>query len=357
MSTGRLDNRVKIRGALAPIGATTTVLACLALGLPAAQAAPGTDDVFGEWVLSGDTTEPQTDPTQPADPDGESGEGNIANVIQLGEVHVQRAQGTVSTERSGWVREVPAGSGWVQLLDEAGERWVEDSPATRETTDWLRTSPGSGWATIAERQVVDVNGVEGDWVNYTWKGGPVTGAPAFPGEDIKNWQRNNGNHNGHPQPTDADKPGLTYQRGEAGNADWFHWEFEGQVDEVTHTEYRFAKDTPAVAHQEFSYERLVTTEGALEYYWSIYERTNTAGQPGEEPIDPTDPTDPAEPNVPTIPTVPTAPSAPSLNGGTSGPNGPAKGDDSDADESPEQNESSPRPAARGTVPLSIDAGL
>ena len=41
--TGRLDNRVEVWGALAPIGATTTVLACLAIGLPAAQAATRAD--------------------------------------------------------------------------------------------------------------------------------------------------------------------------------------------------------------------------------------------------------------------------------------------------------------------------
>ena len=70
--------------------------------------------------------------------------------------------------------------------------------------------------------------VPGEFVNYNWNGGNTDTAPAFPGEG---WHKNNGNHNGHPDPVD----GLTYDQGknDGGNASWFHWALEGAHPAVT----------------------------------------------------------------------------------------------------------------------------
>jgi hypothetical protein len=362
MTTVRPVHRFTMKkGIVAPIGVAAIVLASVAVGLPEAQAADdgdqrGTDAVLGDWAWSSFTAW-QSTPTPPADPDSQDGEDNPLNLATIGEggpgqwpgVYAREGEGGLTTETSAWVRAMPDGEGWARVPGADGERWVQDSPAKHEETGWVRTSPGDGWVQLAAKKVVDVKGIEGHWVNYNWTGGPVN-APAFPGGG---WHRNNGNHNGHPQPTEANKPGFTYQRGKPGNADWFHWEFEGQVDEVSHTEYRFAKDTPAVTHQEFRYEREVMTEGHTEYRWSVYKRTFTPGEPAvEEPIDPSDPSDPIEPVEPVMPSQPIVsplPHEPSVQNVASQQN-PST-----------QHIMTTQPATRaGTspaVPLSIDAGL
>ena len=73
MTTVRPVHRFTMKkGVVAPIGVTAMVLASLAVGLPAAQAASsgdqqGTDAVFGEWAWSGFTAWQPT-PNTPADP-------------------------------------------------------------------------------------------------------------------------------------------------------------------------------------------------------------------------------------------------------------------------------------------------
>src|SRR4051794_35680897 len=93
MTISRPASRFTMKRVIAPIGVTATVLASLAIGLPAAQAAAGTDPVIGSWSWSA-FTDPQADPSPPDDPDGQSGEGNLANVSQIGERYEKEAPGT-----------------------------------------------------------------------------------------------------------------------------------------------------------------------------------------------------------------------------------------------------------------------
>ncbi len=132
MTIGRPVHRFRMKGVIAPIGVTATVLACLAAGLPAAQATDGTDAEFGAWAWSS-FTDPQTDPNPPADPDGQDGEDNLANVTQIGELYQKRLRRPSPTELSGWVREAPEGEGWVRLPGADGEKSVQDEAAFDET--------------------------------------------------------------------------------------------------------------------------------------------------------------------------------------------------------------------------------
>ncbi len=321
MSIARPVHRFRLKGVIAPIGVTATVLACLAAGQPAAQASGGTDAEFGTWAWSR-FTDPQTDPNPPADPDGQAGEDNLANVTQIGELYQRQAPAAESTQLSGWVREAPEGEGWVRLPGADGEKWVQDEAAFDETVvdedAWTET-------------VVDE---ASHWQRYSWTGGPHDGddPPAFPSDD---WQPN----------TESDPHGVgaegAYYRsnGGSGNGEWFYLQrVAAKTHTVEHPEKTHVVHHPAVAHQEFSYQRLVTTPGHVEYYWSVYERTNTAGQPTDEPTVPTD-----EPTVPTDePTVPTdEPTVPTDTG--------VKGVKVAAP--------APKQSTQANVPLAIDAGL
>ncbi len=100
-------SRIK-KGVIAPLAVLATTLACVAVGLPAAQATDGPNAVFGKWEWSR-FTDASTDPGQPADPDGQTGEENVANVIEIGERFEQQVPGT-EHESSDWTRTL---EGWV----------------------------------------------------------------------------------------------------------------------------------------------------------------------------------------------------------------------------------------------------
>ena len=115
------------KAVIAPVALLTASLACVAVGIPAAQATDGTNAVFGKWASTGFTTA-QTDPGPPADPDGQTGEDNLANVKQIGERH-ERADPATKHESSGWLRHAPEEDGWVQLPGADGEKSVQDTEA------------------------------------------------------------------------------------------------------------------------------------------------------------------------------------------------------------------------------------
>ena len=90
MTIGRSVHRFRMNGVIAPIGVTATVLASLAVGLPAAQASDGadqrgTDPVLGSWAWSSFTDGRRT-ANPPADPDLQDGEENPLNLVKIGEV-------------------------------------------------------------------------------------------------------------------------------------------------------------------------------------------------------------------------------------------------------------------------------
>ena len=274
-------SRIK-KGVIAPLAVLATTLACVAVGLPAAQATDGPKAVFGTWEWSR-FTDANTDPDQPADPDGQTGEENAANVIQIGERYERQVPGT-EHESSDWVRHAPPGDGWVQLPGADGEKWVQDKAAWAETV----VDQAASTETVEEEAA--------HWQRYSWTGGPIEEGrtPSFPSAD---WQPN----------VEGDPHGVghagAYDRsnGSSGKADWFYLEWVPAVTRtIEHPATSHVVHHAAVAHQEFRYQRLAPAH--TEYYWSVYERTNTqAAQGVEEPTDPTDPTDPADPSDATDP--------------------------------------------------------
>ena len=135
------------------------------------------------------------------------------------------------------------------------------SEAWTETTDWVLQSPGEGWRQVDERTVVDeaawTEEVVVGWQHYSWTGGPLPAGvvPAVPtGPDDPDWQANTTHepHVNNPNVTWLDDTGwgLHYtSHGSSGRADWFYLERLTEVVEhpaVTHQEYRYAFDHPAV---------------------------------------------------------------------------------------------------------------
>ena len=126
----------------------------------------------------------------------------------------------------------------------------EPTDGWTEVTDWVLESPGEGWYQVDERKVVDQEATEDEvvfdhWQRYSWTGGPHESddPPPFPHED---WQPN----------VQGDPHGVgtegAYWRshGGSGNGDWFYLEAVTKVvpgqEEVSHIEYKFAFDHPAV---------------------------------------------------------------------------------------------------------------
>jgi len=314
------------KGVIAPIVLLTTALASVAVGVPAAQATDGTSPVFGKWASTSFTT-PQTHPGQPADPDGQTGEDNLANVKQIGERHELQIPATKHV--SGWLRDAPEGNDWVQLPGTDGEKSVQDTEAYDQIV-----MDKEAWTETVEQDAAH-------WQRYSWTGGPVEEGvtPSFPSAD---WQPNVKG-----DPHDVGHAGAYFRsHGGAGNGDWFYLAWVGAVTRtIEHPATSHVVHHPAVAHQEFRYERVVAAH--TEYYWSVDERTNTQTEPGvEEPA--TDPTTQPtiDPNTPPDPNVRNARSrtnslvvsnAASVSSKSSRPN---------------------RPGVRSTaVPVSIDAGL
>ena len=135
------------------------------------------------------------------------------------------------------------------------------SDAWTETTDWVLTSPGEGWRQVDQRTVVDkpawTEEVFVGWQHYSWTGGPLADGviPAIPtGPDDPNWQPNATQepHENNPNVTWLDSTGWGLHfmsHGSAGLADWFYLERVTETVEhpaVTHEEFRFAIDHPAV---------------------------------------------------------------------------------------------------------------
>lgn len=281
------------RGVLASLGVASTVVACVAVGLTAAQATEGTDPAFGEWVFS-HVTDPQPDPTPPADPDGESGETNVLNTIELRDRH---------------------------------EDWVPGATTT-ETTEWrVDAPPGDGWNVVDQRTVVDQEAVPAtpdSWVDPVWHvyagNHDSDSAPAL---DDPKWHPNSGDPQSANHAFVNHTPMVPYfvDKANGRGSDWFLW---------TATLVPGDPGQESVTHEEYRYERTVVTEGQMLYSWSVYVRTNLPGEPGEG--DPTD-TSPSD-------------AAPSDVGDEQQERAPSTAD--------RQGRGDGRPQA---VPLSIDAGL
>src|SRR5262245_60031361 len=166
-----------MRNMLIAVMATTALTVCgTAVVAQAADAAP-TDETtvqLGEWDWVR-FTDWQTDPTSPADPDGESGEDNVANVVQIGEGYsVAHSDAYRQKINDGWQRftawqtsdVAPA----VGPNEEAGYRY---SQTITDQTGSTETIPGT----------------PGFWQNFepTDKHAPLEGAPSWPTDPRGKW--------------------------------------------------------------------------------------------------------------------------------------------------------------------------
>lgn len=147
----------------------------------------------------------------------------------------------------------------------SSEEPCEPQDARTETTGWVLESPGAGWYQVDEKTVVDEKAwtetvSESHWQRYSWTGGPhlEDSPPSFPSDD---WQSN---VQGDPHGIGA--AGAYYvSHGNSGRGDWFYLEWvEGETidhEAVTHEEFRFAFDHPAV---DCPGEELVETSASAE---------------------------------------------------------------------------------------------
>jgi hypothetical protein len=167
-------------GSIATTALATTLTVAGATTANAAECSPavGTSAHLGAWMRTGDT-DVHHDAAVPADPDGQNGEDNPANLVKLG------------------------------------------SP---EITEHVTNPAG------AAREVFD------HWQRYSWTGGPVEGdtAPAFPGPG---WQPNVAG-----DPHGIGTQGAYFEsRGGSGNGDWFYLEpvttTQPGTPAVSHSDY------------------------------------------------------------------------------------------------------------------------
>ena len=298
--------------------ALTTVFTATGASASATNAGPdpGTDPVIGAWTSSS-FTDWQTDPNPPADPDGQAGEDNPLNTVQVGERYE-----TVVVDEDAWTETVVDEDAWTEtVVDE--EAWTE---TVVDTEAWTET------VVDAEAWTETVPAVAGFWTNFqpNDKHGTFTGPPSYPTDPEGTWSAPK--TNGGPQP----EASGVFQNG-SGNGSWFYRaqctperviehpavshtvEHPAVTHTVEHPAVTHTVDHPAVTH---TVEHPAGTH--TEYCWSIDTRIVTPGTP---PVD----------NPPTVnpPTVnPAADVPPSV--------------------------STPRKAttpAAPAVPVSIDAGL
>ena len=146
------------------------------------------------------------------------------------------------TEESDWVTTSP-GTGWYQI----DERTVTDQAASTETSDWLTAAPaGEGWVQIEERTTNGAVIDEGHWQRYSYNGSwDSQSAPPFP--DPK-WQPNvKGDPHGVGQAGAYDRSNE-----HSGNVDWFYLEWNDATYEQV-TQYKYQREVAAVTHQEYRY--------------------------------------------------------------------------------------------------------
>ena len=149
------------------------------------------------------------------------------------------------------------------------EEPCEPQDAWTETTGWVLESPGAGWYQVDEKTVVDEEAYdevvqEGVDQWYHWNGSNQGSPPPPP--PASGWNTDNGNHNGLENKPDY-APNAVFDASSQGgnNASWFFHSYAeeqtGHYDAVTHQEFKFALDHPAV---DCPGEELVETSASVE---------------------------------------------------------------------------------------------
>lgn len=141
----------------------------------------------------------------------------------------------------------------------SNEKPCEPQDAWTETTDWVTESPGADWYQVDKMTVVDTPATADGWQRYSltgkWK---EDYAPSFPDTGTENnWVPNVAG-----DPHGVGVEGAYYRSNEnSGNVDWFYLESVPGTPAVTHKEYKFAFDHPAV---DCPGEELAETSASVE---------------------------------------------------------------------------------------------
>ena len=170
----------------------------------------------------------QADPAQPADPDGESGGDNIANVTQIGEGYADTADGAYRQKVSdGWQRFTP----WqtdptppgVAANEEAGHRYE-------------RTVEGEGWTetktvVVKKAWTETIEGAPGVWANFSPNDSQATfvGPPTYPSDQRGTWH-----HHGDLPPGQAGSDGVYANGNPAKGGNWFYREAGTEAQTIEH---------------------------------------------------------------------------------------------------------------------------
>lgn len=145
------------------------------------------------------------------------------------------------TETTDWVLASP-GAGWTQV----DQRTVTDTPASTEDSGWVTAVPaGDGWVQVDTRVITVGTGVF-DYQRYSWTGGPTTVAPAWNGPSDPNWQANTKGSD-----SNGDPVGVVFQTGAPGKGNWFYWDAVERTQDVT--QFRYERTIPAVTHEEYKF--------------------------------------------------------------------------------------------------------
>ena len=266
-----MRNRNRIEAGLAALALAAAALVAngpvgVAYGDEPCVPSDGTPAAFSEWSWAS-FTEWQTDLTPPADPDGQDGEDNPANLEQIGE------GGAMGAPFQRTVVDVQATEGdWTEWTDDGGQVTTEENVPPDADSDTVRYVPAG---------TVD-DATAGYWDNsavtfYTWTGGNSGDAPPVYSDASQtalhpSWNPTSGN----PQGGEHAGAGL-YSPYETGNgqstASWF-LKAGVYVPGSEDTDFLWQKQvrtwvpgTDEVTHEE--------------YRWSVYTRTYT---PGTEPV-------------------------------------------------------------------------
>ena len=146
------------------------------------------------------------------------------------------------------------------------EEPCEPQDAWTETTGWVLESPGADWYQVDEKAVVDQQSTEDAWTNPVWHvyaGNNNSDTP--PALADSHWQATGGNPQSGNHAFENHTPNVPYSVDNANGrgSDWFLWTatFVPGQELVTHQEFKFALDHPAV---DCPGEELVETSASVE---------------------------------------------------------------------------------------------
>jgi hypothetical protein len=148
----------------------------------------------------------------------------------------------------------------------SSEEPCEPQDAWTETTGWVLESPGAGWYQVDEKTVTDQEATEDAWTNQVWHvyAGNNNSDDA-PSLNDSHWQATGGGPQSENHAFENHTPDVPYSvdRANGRGSDWFLWTatFVSGQDLVTHQEFKFALDHPAV---DCPGEELVETSASVE---------------------------------------------------------------------------------------------